>query len=146
MPSVDVRDVAHLGREKLSQDSRVRKRALAHILELVHRGEHNRVIPYLIGRMVEEPAVAGIHLWQVDACLFGTSRYRALQTIREARTITGDTMGTPDGYVTLAWALASQRDSQRMVAWLWCMIVREKRAALVLPDGFPYQQLYTVEE
>ena len=121
---------------------RTRLSVLARISDLCERGQRVKAIPTLMANLMADPDVAGIHLWQLDSAMFGTSRYKAKKLIREVRERTHDTSHDKDGTVTVGWALDSPEHSVRMVTWLWLVARREGMANITPPVGFPYSLLY----
>lgn len=129
-------------REAKREAERDRNRALQRVSDMCANGQRQLVLRFLIANMRHNPALAKIHLWQLDVAMFHVGRYKALRTVRRMRETIGDKSNVTDGVASLGWALAGREESVRMSTWLFLLLLREDLVRFEPPDGFPYAMLY----
>ena len=121
-----------------------REQALTYISDMCQNGHRDQVMRWLIPEMRRTPSLKKIRLWQLDAMMFGTIQYRAVNTVRKMRELIGDQSHVKDGHCSLGWALQNREATVRMTTWLWLLLDRERLIpeGFKPPEGLPYKQLF----
>lgn len=133
-------------RESLDEARRYRAVVLDRFRQECEKGNMRTVFPQLLAAAQGDERLAKIRLWQLDVLMFGGTQERALRWIRKTREAIGDDSPVKDGHATIGWAIASRKDSVRIVMWLYMLILREKLDVFQPPADMPYSQLFDTEE
>lgn len=126
-------------RDRLHEATMRRAMLLAELKQLADTGRGVECIPLLVDRANTDRTILGLHAWQADQAVFGSSRARAFKHLAQACDWCGARPKRSYGTLTVGWLLDARTNGARLLAWLTALASDPMIAAWTPDPPNPYR-------